>query len=125
MPITYTISPQEQMIRAFAKGIITAADLHGLVKSLLDDPALEKGMRGLYDSRFGEPDITVMQLAEIAGEARKLVNRGLGRIALVAASETTYRVEKTFTTLARALFMDVDVFRDLKEAEAWLAKSPT
>jgi hypothetical protein len=120
MPITYTISREERLIKAFATGIIRADDLHGLVKSVLADPGFAPGLRGLYDSRYAEPDITVMQLAEVAGEVKQLLNRGLGRVALVAHSQTTYRVAKTFSILARALGIDVDVFTDREEAEAWL-----
>ena len=120
MAITYTISREELLIKAFARGIIRADDLHGLIKSLLADPDFVPGLRGLYDARYSEPDITVMQLAEVAGEVRQLLNRGLGRIAVVAESQTIYRVAKTFSILARALGIDVDVFRELAPAQAWL-----
>ena len=120
MAITYTISREELLIKAFARGIIRADDLHGLIKSLLADPAFVPGLRGLYDARYSEPDITVMQLAEVAGEVRQLLNRGLGRIAVVSESQTIYRVAKTFSILARALGIDVDVFRELAPAQAWL-----
>jgi hypothetical protein len=122
MPITYTISAEKRLIKAFATGIIRADDLHGLIRSLLADSALVPGVRGLYDATNAEPDITVLQLAEVAGEVRQLLNRGLGRIAIVAKSQTNYRVAKTFTVLAQAIGIDVDVFRELSEAEAWLAE---
>ena len=120
MPITYIIDREQHRINAFATGIIRADDLHGLVRSLLADPGFVPGLRGLYNSSYAEPDITILQLAEVAGEVRQLFNRGLGRIALVAVSQTTYRVAKTFTVLARAIGIDVDVFTKLEEAEAWL-----
>jgi hypothetical protein len=120
MPITYTIDREQRRINAFATGIIRADDLHVLVRSLLADPGFVPGLRGLYNSSYAEPDITILQLAEVAGEVRQLFNRGLGRIALVAVSQTTYRVAKTFTVLARAIGIDVDVFTKLEEAEAWL-----
>jgi hypothetical protein len=122
MPVTYEISREERLIKAVATGIIRADDLHQLIRSLLADPNFVPGLRGLYDSQHGEPDITILQLAEVAAEVRKLWNLGLGRIALVAGSQLTYRVEKTFSVLARALGIDVDVFTDLSEAEAWLGK---
>lgn len=122
MPITYTISAEQRRVKAVATGIIRADDLHGLIGSLLADPALGPGLRGLYDASDAEPDITVLQLAEVAGEVRQLLNRGLGRIAIVAKSQATYRVAKTFTVLAQAIGIDVDVFRQLPEAEAWLAE---
>jgi hypothetical protein len=127
MPITYSISRDERLIRAYASGIIRAEDLHGLIDAILADPDLGPGMRGLYDSRFGEPDITILQLAEVAGRVLKIIYRGLGKIAIVAESQTTYRVSQTFAVLARAIGIDVEVFTNLAEAEAWLddAKGPS
>jgi hypothetical protein len=121
MAITYTISREDRLVKAFATGIIRAEDLHGLIRSLLADPALVPGLRGLYDARYAEPDITVMQIAEVASEAKQLLDRGFGRLAIVAQSQTTYRVSKTFSILARAVGIDVDVFKELAVAEAWLA----
>jgi hypothetical protein len=120
MAITYTISRDQRRINAFATGITRADDLHGLIKSLLADPEFVPGLRALYDARYAEPDITVLQLAEVAGEVKKLLDRGLGRIAVVAQSETTYRVAKTFSIIARAIGIDVDVFKELATAQAWL-----
>src|SRR5687767_1956268 len=122
MPITYSISAEERRINAVATGSIRADDLRGLIRSLLADPAFVPGLRALYDASNAEPDITVLQLAEVAGDVRQLLNRGLGRIAIVAYSPATYRVAKTFTVLAQAIGIDVDVFRELPEAEAWLAE---
>lgn len=120
MPITYTIAREQRRVNAVATGTIRAEDLHGLIRSLIANPQLVPGMRALYDASTAEPDITVLQLAEVAGAVRELLNRGLGRIAIVAQSQATYRVAKTFTILARAIGIDVDVFEDLPEAEAWL-----
>ena len=120
MPITYTIAREQRRVNAVATGTIRAEDLHGLIRSLIANPQLVPGMRALYDASTAEPDITVLQLAEVAGAVRELLNRGLGRIAIVAQSRATYRVAKTFTILARAIGIDVDVFEELPEAEAWL-----
>ncbi len=120
MPITYTIAREQRRVNAVATGTIRAEDLHGLIRSLIANPQLVPGMRALYDASTAEPDITVLQLAEVAGAVRELLNRGLGRIAIVAQSQATYRVAKTFTILARAIGIDVDVFEELPEAEAWL-----
>jgi hypothetical protein len=121
MAITYSISREDRLIKAFASGIIRADDLHGLIESLLADPKLGPGLRGLFDARYAEPDITIMQIAEIAGEVRQVQNRGLERFAIVAQSQTTYRVAKTFSILARAIGIDVDVFKELVPAQEWLA----
>jgi hypothetical protein len=120
MAITYSISREEHLIKVFATGIVRADDLHSLINSLLADPNMGPGLRGLYDARYAEPDITIMQLAEVAGEVRQLQNRGLERIAVVAQSRTTYRVAKTFSIIARAIGIDVDVFKELELAQAWL-----
>jgi hypothetical protein len=120
MAITYTISREDRVITSFATGIIRADDLHGLVKSILSDAAFVPGLRGLFDARYAEPEITVMQIAEVAGEVRELQKRGLGRLAVVAESQTTYRVAKTFSIIARAIGIDVDVFKELAAAQSWL-----
>ena len=123
MAITYTISSEERLITARATGIIRAIDLHPFLDTLLADPGLVPGLRAIYDARLAEPDITILQLAEVAAKVRQLINRGLGRIAIVAQSQATYRVSKTFTVLARALGIDVDVFWELEEAEAYLEEA--
>jgi hypothetical protein len=120
MALTYTISRDDGLITSFATGIIRADDLHGLIKSILADPGFVPGIRGLFDARYAEPDITVMQIAEVAGEVRELQKRGLGRLAVVAESQTTYRVAKTFSIIARAIGIDVDVFKELDPGRAWL-----
>lgn len=120
MGINYSISREERLIRAYATGIVRADDLHRFIKALLADPDLAPGLRGLYDARYAEPDITVLQVAEVASEVKQLLDRGLNRLAIVAQSQTSYRVAKTFSILARAMGIDVDVFRDLDEAKAWL-----
>ena len=123
MPISYTISLEDRLIRAVATGIISAPDLHQFIDALLEDSRLGPGLRGLYDASEAEPNITILELAEVAGKVRELLNRGLGRIAIVAKSSATYRVSKTFTVLARAIGIDVDVFTELADAEAYLEES--
>jgi hypothetical protein len=120
VPITYTISREERLIRAVARGAIRIGDLQGFIKSLLKDPDLRPGIRGIYDARDSAPEITVLQLAEIANRIHGLRNYGVGRIALVANSDATLRVSKTFTALAQALGIDVRLFSTMLDAEAWL-----
>ena len=50
MPITYTISRDERLIKAYATGVIRADDLHPFLDALLADPDLRPGLRGLYDA---------------------------------------------------------------------------
>ena len=123
MPISYTISREDRLIRAVATGTISAPDLHRLIDSLLEDPELVPGLRGLYDASQAEPDITILQLAEVARRVLALLKRGLGRIAVVAQSPATYRVSKTFAVLAQAIGIDVDVFTERPDAEAWLKEA--
>jgi hypothetical protein len=122
--ITYSISLEQRLIKAYASGLIRVDDLHSLLDGILADPALRGGLRGLYDARFAEPDITVLQLSEVASKAARLVARGVEKIAIVGQTPHTIRVSKTFAVLARALGIDVEVFTDLEEAEVWLDAPP-
>ncbi|HET9775710.1 MAG TPA: STAS/SEC14 domain-containing protein [Gemmatimonadaceae bacterium] len=120
MSITYSISPQQRLIKAYASGIIGVGDLEKLLDAILVDPALRSGLRGLYDARFAEPDITILELSEIASKVARVVARGVERIAIVGESPNTIRVSRTFAVLARAIGIDVEVFDTVDDAEAWL-----
>jgi len=120
MPITYTISREERLIKAYATGVIRAEDLHPFIDALLADPDFAPGLRGLYDASEAAPDITILQLAEVASRVLQLTKLGMGRIAIVAQARATYRVAKTFSVLARAIGIEVEVFTELRAAEAWL-----
>ena len=120
MAITYTISRAERLGRVQATGTISAQEMHRVIDTVIKDPDLTPGIRALVDARDAEPDITILQLAEVANRVLKLINRGLARIAIVVESRVGSRVAKTFAVLARALGIEVDVFTELHEAEAWL-----
>jgi len=123
MAITYTISRGARLAKAHVSGIIGAEEINRFIDTVLADPELRPGIRGLVDAREAEPDITILQLAEVANKVLRLIDRGVGRIAIVAVSRTSYRVAKTFCVLARALGIEVDVFTDTQAAEAWLEDS--
>ncbi|HMI49779.1 MAG TPA: STAS/SEC14 domain-containing protein [Gemmatimonadaceae bacterium] len=120
MAITYKIFPNERLIRVSATGIVRAKDMDDFVDALHADPALEPRLRVLYDARYSEPDIAILQLAEVAGRMQRLMDRGVIRIAMVAESKTTTRMAKTFAVLARSLGTDIEVFTQLHTAESWL-----
>jgi hypothetical protein len=120
MAITYKISRNERLIRVSATGIVLSKDMDDFVDALLADRGLEPRLRVLYDARSSEPDIPILQLAEVAGRLRKLMDRGVLRVAMVAESKTATRMAKTFAVLARALGTDIEVFTDIHSAEAWL-----
>jgi hypothetical protein len=120
MAITYKIFHNERLIRVSATGIVRSKDMDDFVDALHADPALEPRLRLLYDARYSEPDIPILQLAEVAGRVQRLMDRGVIRIAMVAASKTTVRMAKTFAVLARSLGTDIEVFTELHTAESWL-----
>jgi hypothetical protein len=120
MAIAYKIFRNERLIRVSATGIVHSKDMDDFVDALLADPALEPRLRLLYDARYSEPDIPILQLAEIAGRLQRLMDRGVLRVAMVAESKTATRMAKTFAVLARALGSDIEVFTQLHAAEAWL-----
>ena len=120
MAITYKIFRNERLIRVSATGIVRSKDMDDFVDALHADPALEPRLRLLYDARYSEPDIPILQLAEVAGRVQRLMDRGVIRIAMVAESKTTVRMAKTFAVLARSLGTDIEVFSELHTAESWL-----
>ena len=69
MPITYTISRQERLIKAYATGIIRADDLNGFVDALLADPDLGPGLRALNDAGI-HGDAAVLRITVAWWQAR-------------------------------------------------------
>jgi hypothetical protein len=120
MAITYKIFRNERLVRVSATGIVRGKDMDDFVDALHADPGLEPRLRVLYDARYSEPDIPILQLAEVAGRMQRLMDRGVIRIAMVAESKTTLRMAKTFAVLARSLGTDIEVFTQLHTAESWL-----
>jgi hypothetical protein len=49
MPITYTISREERLLKSYATGVVGVEDLHPFLDALVADPDLVPGLRWLHD----------------------------------------------------------------------------
>jgi len=99
MAITYKIFRNERLIESRRPA---SSEPGTWMRSLTHCTRIRVGasLTPLYDTRYSEPDIPILQLAEVAGRVQRLLDRGVIRIAMVAESKTSLRMAKTFAVLA-------------------------
>jgi hypothetical protein len=124
MPVSYEIDRARGLVRfEFRDPASVAATLERL-RELRADPALPARLDLLVDLRGTPPDLPgSAELRAIASEIGRLGGRErFGACALVASSDSVYGVSRMFAVYAEPSFgASVQVFRELGEAEDWLA----
>lgn len=121
MPLTYAV--EHQFAVFLGRGVVTAAELRSRLAAVLATARLAERPLLLFDLR----DVTTLDLAredveelcqivEHAGPAAKGA-----RFAFVAEDEGVSLTAGSFAALAATLPIEVEVFREIGEARAWLA----
>jgi stage II sporulation SpoAA-like protein len=119
MPVIFTIDPERLLVIARASGVLVDDDLRESRRILLDHPDFDREFNELFDAReveevafSGEAMARMAQTSVLARESRR---------AFVASTPYQYRMACLFVTLAQPYQPNVQVFRDVDEAMAWLA----
>ena len=120
MPVTYTLDLERRLLIVRAWGVLVDSDVQAGRQELLDHPDFERDFGQLFDAR----EVDEVQLSvEIMGRmAQTSILARESRRAFVAATPYQYRVACLFVTLAQPYQPNVQVFRDVDEALAWLAQ---
>jgi hypothetical protein len=121
VPITYERDDERRRLVVTTVGIVTLDDLIGVMDRQASEGTWSYGM--LYDSR---------RVASIASQAD--VRAGLkhseslsrvhgrrGPVAFVTTMPAAYGMVRMYSTLAGQVQQSVEVFRDIGDAERWLA----
>ena len=119
MPSAYHIDRALNLVISCGTGSIRDEDLVRHARTLRADPLFAPDMRQLVDLRFSSAaDLTVPGLREIA-QAHTF---GAGsRRAIVASDDLAFGLARMYEMLRDDGQDQVQVFRDLDEAIAWLA----
>jgi hypothetical protein len=123
MPISYQIDEARGLVLTTASGVLTDGDILQLKASLVADPRWKPGMRELSDIR------SIDGLAVTTEGVRQMVMRderdatalASYRLAIVVSHQVVYGMARMYQTLTEHTVPNVRVFRDLPEAESWLA----
>lgn len=119
MPVTFTIDVQRRLLIARASGMLVDDDLREGRRELLDDPDFDRDFNELFDAR--EVVEVAFSAEAMARMAQTSVLARESRRAFLATTAYQYRMACLFVTLAQPYQPNVQVFRDMDEALAWLA----
>jgi hypothetical protein len=122
MPITWTISAADRLVKARAEGTVTLQD----VELLLDDLVVKDALsyRKLFDGRdsvgkYDDNDVLLLGARISAYNSLDLT----GAAAIVVSSQAQYDVALRFANIGKAK-RPIRVFYAPEEAMAWLDTNP-
>jgi hypothetical protein len=124
MPIHYTIDEAENLIRVTHDGPFTIEEMIRHSQRVNADPRFVPGMNTLTDLREASLADRVEAIREyVAHSAELQKTRGPCRWACLVADEAARDLIDTFDLVARqrGVAIRTRAFRDLAEAEAWVA----
>ena len=124
MPITYRIDRDAWLVRTFAHGVLTDADVLAHKDELAADPAFEPGMNQLSDVRGIERlDVTTNGIRQFVAHDARHAERFAGhRMAIVANEDVVFGMARMYQTMSD---VNVGVFRSIEEALAFLGQAGT
>jgi len=122
MGIDYQIDAGRSLIHTRCVGEVTPAEVTAHFRTLAADPGVGGALDVLLDFR----DLTTFpssdQVQSIAYEIRNLLPKITWRhCAVVAPRDVTFGIGRMFEMLSEQYFRATMVFRQLAEAERWLA----
>ena len=107
-----------------ASGDVTIVEIERLFQDIERDARLRQRPDVLVDARGVRDAPTTSELRIIAVDMGRLVQRGLGPIAVVTDSVFMYGIVRMFSFFAEAVCATVHPFHDVDDARRWLRKQP-
>lgn len=105
MPLHWTFSHPQRLVIALARGSVGADEIDSYTAALTREDAL--GYRKIFDITHAPQSLTAHAIA------------GLGPLAIVAASDESYREARRLAAGAVAL-QPITLFREMHAARRWL-----
>lgn len=122
MPVLYEFDAQRGVVRTRCVGDVGFEEVIAHFRELEGDAALPARLDVLLDLTALESVPESDQLRSVAGEVEQFQKRvEWGACAVVASSDLLFGMSRVFQAFAEVHFTDASVFRELPEAERWLA----
>ena len=107
--------------RVQLSGVPTVEQVERFIELMERDPRLRKQRACmLVDAREMRDVLTTAELRNVAMSMGRLVDLGLGPVAVVTETTFVYGVIRMFATFAEAVSLEVHPFRCMDEAQKWL-----
>jgi hypothetical protein len=118
--VTYARDDVHRRIVVTITGEAHTADVLGVIERQVADDAWQYGM--LYDSRedtSAPSSADLRAVVDVVG--RHIAQLGpRGPVAIVTSQPMNYGMARMYSTLGEPVHINVEVFRELADAEAWL-----
>lgn len=124
MSITITIDQEARLITQQVTGRVTFAQIIQAIDQLFADPDFDNTMDVIVDVMPGATSgLTSVELSGVVQALKRQgARRGTGRTAMVATTEADYGIVRVFTHVLQGGTREMQVFRDLAAARAWLGR---
>ena len=118
MPISYSIDPEQRLVRSRIWGTVTNDEVNEHNRLLRSDPLFDPTYSQIADmTGVTQNKVTFTNVKETARD--QYFAPGVRR-ALLVSDDTTFGLCRMFATYAENLGQRLTVFRDRKEAEEWV-----
>jgi len=118
LPVSYSIDPNQKLVMSRIWGTVTNDEVGQHNRQLRADPLFDPTYRQLAD--MSDVTVNMVTFNNVQETARDQYFAPGTRRALVVSNDTTFGLCRMYATYAEGLGQVVTVFRDRKEAEAWL-----
>jgi len=125
MPITFTVSAEDNLIRTVAVGKIRFDDIVSYVKEQMSHPDIRPGMHELVDMREATLDLSYDKMRQLV-ESIEPFNEQVGeaRCALVSNRDISFGFARMYEMMAEQTGVETRAFREIDPALEWLGITP-
>lgn len=119
--ISYEINPTQQRLHIRLSGWLTSEEIRGAIEDITADPRFDARFSALIDLSELTRVPSVAELRDIATVIRAAAQPTKARRALVTDSGVFFNLAELFATFVANAGTRYRVFRQVADAEAWLA----
>lgn len=122
MPVTYEIESEAGILRTRCRGQVTFEEAIGHFRALEGDDSLPRPVDALLDLTETQSLPETNQIRSVAVEVDRVRSHvQWGASAIVASGDALYGMTRMFHAFVERFFAASNVFRNIEEAERWLA----
>ncbi|MBW2277502.1 MAG: hypothetical protein JRF63_08425 [Deltaproteobacteria bacterium] len=121
MPITFTVSTEENLIRTVAVGEVHLEDIQRYVQEQMSHPDIRPGMNEIVDMREATLDLTYEKMQQVVGNIEPFNEKvGEARCALVSGVDISFAFARMYEMMAEQTGVETRAFREMAAALEWL-----
>ena len=121
MPLEYDVETETGLVVVHASGEIPPEEYFGLWATFIEDDRIQNAPRILADFREIELSRSGADIRRVALGSKRFHAFMLGGSqAVVATQEASFGMARMYEALLEGTGFEIEVFRDLEEARAWI-----